>query len=86
MISSAPAVGESVPPAIGSFDLGHAPAHRRIVGQALVQALVDEGPHPFGVLRPPFRREFAGRLQALAVVENLGPELVEALSRSGPRR
>ncbi len=64
----------------GLLDFRHALAQRRVVREPIVQALVDEGPHPFGVLRAPFRREFARRLQALAMVEHLAPELVEPLA------
>ena len=70
MISSAPAVGESGPAGDRPFDLRHAPAHLRIVCEALVQALVDEGPHPFRILRPPLGRKFAACLHSTPMVEN----------------
>ena len=86
MISSAPAVGESVPPAIAPFDLRHAPAHLRIMCEALVQALVDEGPHPFRILRPPLSRKFAACLRSTGDGRERDPRAHEILARSDPRR
>jgi hypothetical protein len=43
-----------------------------------VQALVDERPHPAGILLPPFGLQLAGGLKPGAVLQHLRPHLVEA--------